>query len=256
MVYFFFTQGLQIMVATMEECWDHDSEARLTAACVVERLSPQNLKNAGTGSIVTNGNLKATIGTSRNNFTPVAYNNNNIIAPRMPDPHLRPRFTGPPQHPSGLRGPLQMPVNGRLPSCQFMAAPQRYGAVNSNGAVGSHNINLPSVLIRQIPSSISSNSSSSGSSTQYSTTTSINNNSDNNSGFSPRDALSTRLPQSLHHPKPIILPSVNVPLPQGPVHSSNGQGEANLCGGPQSMHSPRLPQGATQSTLPLQSPHS
>ncbi|KAA0203968.1 hypothetical protein HAZT_HAZT001681, partial [Hyalella azteca] len=30
--------GVEVMVATMEECWDHDFEARLTAACVVERL--------------------------------------------------------------------------------------------------------------------------------------------------------------------------------------------------------------------------
>lgn len=27
------------MCDTMEECWDHDAEARLTASCVIERIS-------------------------------------------------------------------------------------------------------------------------------------------------------------------------------------------------------------------------
>lgn len=26
------------MCDTMEECWDHDAEARLTASCVIERI--------------------------------------------------------------------------------------------------------------------------------------------------------------------------------------------------------------------------
>lgn len=32
-------QGLNAMCDTMEECWDHDAEARLTASCVIERIS-------------------------------------------------------------------------------------------------------------------------------------------------------------------------------------------------------------------------
>lgn len=31
--------GLQVMADTMEECWDHDAEARLSASCVIERVS-------------------------------------------------------------------------------------------------------------------------------------------------------------------------------------------------------------------------
>lgn len=27
------------MCDTIEECWDHDAEARLTASCVIERVS-------------------------------------------------------------------------------------------------------------------------------------------------------------------------------------------------------------------------
>ena len=30
--------GLSILCDTVEECWDHDAEARLSASCVVERL--------------------------------------------------------------------------------------------------------------------------------------------------------------------------------------------------------------------------
>ncbi|KAL1254935.1 hypothetical protein QQF64_012996 [Cirrhinus molitorella] len=30
--------GIQLLSSTIEECWDHDPEARLTAQCVVERF--------------------------------------------------------------------------------------------------------------------------------------------------------------------------------------------------------------------------
>lgn len=32
-------QGMQLLCATITECWDHDPEARLTAHCVVERFN-------------------------------------------------------------------------------------------------------------------------------------------------------------------------------------------------------------------------
>lgn len=32
-------QGLLSICDTMEECWDHDAEARLSASCVVERVA-------------------------------------------------------------------------------------------------------------------------------------------------------------------------------------------------------------------------
>lgn len=32
-------QGIQMVCASIEECWDHDPEARLTAQCVAERFS-------------------------------------------------------------------------------------------------------------------------------------------------------------------------------------------------------------------------
>lgn len=31
-------QGIQMVCASIEECWDHDPEARLTAQCVAERF--------------------------------------------------------------------------------------------------------------------------------------------------------------------------------------------------------------------------
>lgn len=31
-------QGIQIVCASIEDCWDHDPEARLTAQCVAERF--------------------------------------------------------------------------------------------------------------------------------------------------------------------------------------------------------------------------
>ena len=31
-------QGIQMVCASIEDCWDHDPEARLTAQCVAERL--------------------------------------------------------------------------------------------------------------------------------------------------------------------------------------------------------------------------
>ncbi|XP_053605316.1 activin receptor type-2A-like [Plodia interpunctella] len=33
--------GLSVLCDTMEECWDHDAEARLSASCVLERVSAQ-----------------------------------------------------------------------------------------------------------------------------------------------------------------------------------------------------------------------
>lgn len=32
------TQGLALLCETMEECWDHEAEARLSAGCVEERV--------------------------------------------------------------------------------------------------------------------------------------------------------------------------------------------------------------------------
>lgn len=37
--YHFHLQGLEAMAETMEECWDHDAEARLSAKCVEERFA-------------------------------------------------------------------------------------------------------------------------------------------------------------------------------------------------------------------------
>lgn len=35
----YFFKGLSAMCDTMEECWDHDAEARLSSSCVMERVS-------------------------------------------------------------------------------------------------------------------------------------------------------------------------------------------------------------------------
>lgn len=36
---FWSLQGLAQICETLEECWDHDAEARLSAGCVEERIS-------------------------------------------------------------------------------------------------------------------------------------------------------------------------------------------------------------------------
>lgn len=38
-VFFVCFQGMNVFCSSITECWDHDPEARLTAHCVVERLS-------------------------------------------------------------------------------------------------------------------------------------------------------------------------------------------------------------------------
>jgi len=39
--------GLAVLCETIEECWDHDAEARLSSSCVVERLQQMRLVSAG-----------------------------------------------------------------------------------------------------------------------------------------------------------------------------------------------------------------
>ena len=36
-------QGFEALAATVEECWDHDAEARLSADCVLERVVQMRL---------------------------------------------------------------------------------------------------------------------------------------------------------------------------------------------------------------------
>lgn len=43
-------QGLEQMCETIEECWDHDAEARLSAGCVEERISQIRRLNSATTS--------------------------------------------------------------------------------------------------------------------------------------------------------------------------------------------------------------
>ena len=44
----FITQGMAGLVQTIEECWDQDAEARLTAQCVAERVAQfHSLSNCG-----------------------------------------------------------------------------------------------------------------------------------------------------------------------------------------------------------------
>ena len=45
---YFITQGMAGLVQTIEECWDQDAEARLTAQCVAERVDQfYSLSNCG-----------------------------------------------------------------------------------------------------------------------------------------------------------------------------------------------------------------
>ena len=38
-----FLQNYMSLMDTIEECWDHDPEARLSAGCVAERIAQQTL---------------------------------------------------------------------------------------------------------------------------------------------------------------------------------------------------------------------
>ena len=50
-------QGLEGLVSTIEECWDHDAEARLSADCVQERISQlSRTMNSNTSTINMNNN--------------------------------------------------------------------------------------------------------------------------------------------------------------------------------------------------------
>lgn len=40
-------QGLEQICETIEECWDHDAEARLSAGCVEERIGQINRLTGG-----------------------------------------------------------------------------------------------------------------------------------------------------------------------------------------------------------------
>lgn len=58
MTFVLWPQGLSQMCETIEECWDHDAEARLSAGCVVERIGQiartiSSTTSDGPGSIVT-----------------------------------------------------------------------------------------------------------------------------------------------------------------------------------------------------------
>jgi len=43
--------ALSILCETIEECWDHDAEARLSSSCVVERLQHMKLCSSGQGHL-------------------------------------------------------------------------------------------------------------------------------------------------------------------------------------------------------------
>ncbi|XP_030643476.1 TGF-beta receptor type-2 [Chanos chanos] len=45
-------QGMQLLCATITECWDHDPEARLTAHCVVERFNSLAHEEEGNGTAI------------------------------------------------------------------------------------------------------------------------------------------------------------------------------------------------------------
>ena len=49
-----YLQGLEVLCDTIEECWDHDAEARLSAGCVEERIAQlsrnTNLNNTNTSN--------------------------------------------------------------------------------------------------------------------------------------------------------------------------------------------------------------
>ena len=50
-------QGIEGLASTTEECWDHDSEARLSADCVLERIAQlSRTLNTHTSTINMNNN--------------------------------------------------------------------------------------------------------------------------------------------------------------------------------------------------------
>lgn len=59
-------QGMESLLQTIEECWDQDADARLTAECVAERMkqatnpSPIGLEQVPTVTSVRNNTEKST----------------------------------------------------------------------------------------------------------------------------------------------------------------------------------------------------
>lgn len=62
-------QGLDALSSTIEECWDHDAEARLSADCVLERVSQlsrtMNTSNLTTSSSVVTSQQPLIINTNQ-----------------------------------------------------------------------------------------------------------------------------------------------------------------------------------------------
>lgn len=50
-------QGLVALCETMEECWDHDAEARLSASCVMERVAQLSRSLGNNNACPVSGNL-------------------------------------------------------------------------------------------------------------------------------------------------------------------------------------------------------
>uniref|UniRef100_A0A667Y2B6 TGF-beta receptor type-2 n=1 Tax=Myripristis murdjan TaxID=586833 RepID=A0A667Y2B6_9TELE len=77
--------GIQMVCATIDECWDHDPEARLTAQCVAERFSDMEHLDKLSGrsdseekipeeiSVVDENNLKKVEAVSNTNVPPEVY---------------------------------------------------------------------------------------------------------------------------------------------------------------------------------------
>lgn len=57
-------QGLAQICETVEECWDHDAEARLSAGCVEERISQIRRHAAATAAPTSDANAAVTMVTN------------------------------------------------------------------------------------------------------------------------------------------------------------------------------------------------
>lgn len=177
----------------MEECWDHDFEARLTAACVVERLSA--IANYD-GFVVSPSHLANQEPPSchRPNITSpphVAYPGHRALKPAPPDSFS---LSATNYSCSPLNRATVTPYNGKM----LLPLDLQNGSVS----LSSSGVSIPDKY---------NGNNSSGSSNNSSCRSSNSGGSD--SVIQHHVALSNSIPRPLIGAKPVMPPSVNVPLP-------------------------------------------
>ena len=245
-------------MSTMEECWDHDSEARLTAACVVERLSSHTTAQDSPHDALNAANNAANVALNATNksaqprhLLPLPQNNhlkNNVmnIGTNIANNNLK-------SNNGGINNShyINSPNSGN--NININRVPSHVGDHN-NDASNIHGLNLHNPSLRYGNGSNSSNSSgsnNSSSSGSYSSNFSVSSSpggSRNGVVVSPLTALSNHIPRTVTTGKPMLPPTVNVPLPHSSsgasvnrLYSSSGSGSAGPSSSNNSSSSCNIP---------------